>query len=292
MAATKTPVVFIHGLWLHSTSWRNWTELFQAAGHPTYTPEWPGVADTVEATRAHPEAQAGTGLTEIIKAHADFLLTLDEKPIIIGHSFGGLIVQSLLGENLAAAGIAIDPGQIKGVLPLPIAQLRSALPGLGNPLNYKKSIALTEPQFRYGFANAVSEAESKQLFDDWSIPSPARPLFEAAMANFRPHSPAKVNTHNNTRGPLLIISGLQDHTVPDVVARAAYKLYKHSTAVTELKQFDRGHSLTIDSGWREIAQASLDWLDAQGMGGPARIDLDAGTATPAVRPTQDGPAGS
>jgi non-heme chloroperoxidase len=286
MATTKTPVVFIHGLWLHSSSWQSWVDLFQAAGHPTYTPEWPGVAPTVEETRAHPEAQAGKGLVEIITAHADFIASLDTQPIIIGHSFGGLIVQSLLGDNRAAAGIAIDPGQIKGVLPLPVAQLRSALPGLGNPLNYKKSVALTAKQFRYGFANAVSEAESQQLYDEWTIPSPAKPLFEAAMANFNPHSPAKVDTHNNRRGPLLIISGLQDHTVPDVVSRAAYKLYRHSTAVTELKQFDRGHSLTIDSGWREVAQASLDWLQAKGFGAPDVIDL----STHAEQPAGDAPA--
>jgi alpha-beta hydrolase superfamily lysophospholipase len=282
MAANKTPVVFIHGLWLHSTSWKPWAEMFRAAGYETYTPEWPGVPATVEEARAHPEAQAGKGLTEIIKAHADFLLTLDAKPIIIGHSFGGLIVQSLMGESLGAAGIAIDPAQIRGVLPLPIAQLRSALPGLGNPLNYKKSVSLTEAQFRYGFANAVSEAESKQLYDEWTIPSPARPLFEAAAANFNPHTPAKVHTHNNTRGPLLLISGTQDHTVPDVVTRSAYKRYKHSTAVTDLKQFDRGHSLTVDSGWREIAQASLDWLQTQGLAAAEqRIDLDAGVEQPA-----------
>jgi non-heme chloroperoxidase len=281
MPPTKTPVVFIHGLWLHSSSWQNWVELFQAAGHPTYTPEWPGVASTVEETRAHPEAQAGKGLAEIIAVHADFLKSLDTKPIIIGHSFGGLIVQRLLGDDLAAAGVAIDPAQIKGVLPLPIAQLRSALPGLGNPLNYKKSVALTAKQFRYGFANAVSETESQQLFDAWTIPSPGRPLFEGAMANFNPHSPAKVDTHNNKRGPLLIVSGRQDHTVPDVVSRAAYKLYRHSTAVTELKQFDRGHSLTVDSGWREIAEASLNWLDSKGFGTPERIDLDAGASASA-----------
>ena len=185
-------------------------------------------------------------------------------------------MQSLLGQDLAAAGVAIDPAQIKGVLPLPIAQLRAALPGLGNPLNYHKSIALTEKQFRYGFANAVSEQESQQLHAKWTIPSPARPLFEAAMANFNPRSPAKVDTHNNTRGPLLFISGTQDHTVPDVVTRAAYKLYRHSTAVTELKQIDRGHSLTIDSGWREVADLAMNWLDAQGFSKPAVIDLDAG----------------
>ncbi len=280
--ASTTPVVFIHGLWLHSTSWGPWAEMFQAAGYSTYTPEWPGAADTVEETRAHPEAQAGKGLTEIIAAHAEFLQTLDAKPILIGHSFGGLIVQSLMGESLGAAGVAIDPAQIRGVLPLPLAQLRSAFPALGDPRNYKKAVSLTEPQFRYAFANAVSEDEARQLYDAWTIPSPARPLFEGAAANFNPHSPAKVHTHNNTRGPLLFISGTQDHTVPDVVTRAAYKKYQHSSAITDLRQVPRGHSLTIDSGWREVAQIAMDWLQAHGLGGQEqRIDLDAAAQQPA-----------
>ncbi len=210
--------------------------------------------------------------------------SLDAKPIIIGHSVGGLIVQSLMGQDLAAAGVAIDPAQIRGVLPLPISQLRSALPALGNPLNFKRSVSLSDKQFRYAFANAVSESESRELHDRWTIPSPARPLFEAAMANVNPRSPAKVDTRNNHRGPLLLISGTKDHTVPDVVTRSAFKLYRHSTAVTELKQFDRGHSLTVDSGWRQIAQASLDWLGTQGFSAPTRIDLDA----TAEQPVTDG----
>jgi pimeloyl-ACP methyl ester carboxylesterase len=284
MNSTKTPVVFVHGLWLHSSSWQPWADLFTAAGHPTYTPEWPGVAETVEDARAHPEAQAGKGIAEIVAHHADFLRSLDAKPILIGHSFGGLIVQSLMAQDLGAAGVAIDPGQIKGVLPLPIAQLRSALPGLGNPLNYKRSISLNEKQFRYGFANAVSEAESNELHAKWTIPSPARPLFEAAMANFNPRSPARVDTRNNHRGPLLFISGTKDHTVPDVVTRAAYKLYRHSTAVTELKQIERGHSLTIDSGWREVADLAMSWLDEQGFSAPTHIDLDAAAAQPSTQP--------
>jgi non-heme chloroperoxidase len=283
MTATKVPVVFIHGLWLHSTSWQPWAEMFAAAGHPTYTPEWPGASDSIEETRANPDRQANKGLAEIIKHHSDFVQGLGTKPILIGHSFGGLIVQSLMGESLGAAGVAIDPAQIRGVLPLPIAQLRSAAATLGNPLNRRKAVTLTESQFRYGFANAVSEAESKELYDRWMIPSPARPLFEAAMANFNRHSPAKVDTHNNTRGPLLLISGTQDHTVPDVVTRAAYKLYRHSTAVTELRQIERGHSITVDSGWREVADTAMNWLDAQGVSatGPDRIDLDAGAEQPA-----------
>ncbi len=259
------PIMFIHGLWLHSTSWRDWAELFSQAGYDVVTPEWPGVPATIREARAHPESQAGKGLAEIIGHHADIAGSLGIKPIVIGHSFGGLIAQSLLGQDLAAAAIAIDPAQIKGVLPLPPAQLRAALPGLGNPLNYKRSVAPDKKQFRYGFGNAISERESDELHDLWTIPSPARPLFEAAIANFAPNSPAKIDTRNSHRGPLLLISGRQDHTVPDVVTRAAFKLYGHSTAVTELKQFDRGHSLTIDSGWREIAETSLNWLKAQGL---------------------------
>jgi non-heme chloroperoxidase len=287
MTSTKPPVVFIHGLWLHSTSWQPWADLFAAAGHATHTPEWPGASESIEETRAHPERQAGKGLAEIIAHHSEFVRSLDTKPILIGHSFGGLIVQSLMGESLGVAGVALDPAQIRGVLPLPIAQLRSALPALSNPLNRRKALTLTESQFRYGFANAVSEAESKQLYDAWMIPSPARPLFEAALANVNPHTPAKVDTHNKTRGPLLLISGTQDHTVPDVVTRSAYKLYRHSTAVTELRQIDRGHSLPVDSGWREVADIAMNWLVAQGVSGaPARIDLDAG----AEQPVQDNPS--
>jgi non-heme chloroperoxidase len=284
MTATKAPVVFVHGLWLHSSSWQPWADLFAAAGHATYTPEWPGAADSIDETRANPDRQANKGLAEIIEHHADFVRGLASKPIVIGHSFGGLIVQSLMGQGLGVAGVAIDPAQIRGVLPLPIAQLRSAGAILANPLNRRRAVKLTEGQFRYGFANAVSEAESKELYDRWVIPSPARPLFEAAMANFNPHSPAKVDTHNNTRGPLLIISGTQDHTVPDVLSRAAYKQYRHSSAVTELKQVDRGHSLTIDSGWREVADTAMNWLDAQAISpaGPGRIDLDAAAEQPAT----------
>jgi pimeloyl-ACP methyl ester carboxylesterase len=154
-----------------------------------------------------------------------------------------------------------DPAQIKGVLPLPLSQLRSGLPALGNPANLRRSVALSEKEFRYGFGNALPEAESSALWSAWTIPSPARPLFEAAAANFNPHSSAKVDTHNDTRGPLLFVSGTADHTVPDITTRSAFKLYRDSLAITELKQFEgRGHSLTLDHGWRDIAEAILGWL--------------------------------
>ncbi len=261
MPASRRPVVFIHGLWLHATSWNRWLDLYRDAGYRPIAPGWPGEPDTVHAARENPNLVADTGIDDAVAHFAEIIGALDAKPIIIGHSFGGLLAEKLLGQDLAAAAVAIDPAQIKGVLPLPLAQIRAALPVLGNPANLHKAISLTAKQFRFGFGNALSEEESDDLYEQWSIPAPARPLFQAAAANFALHSEAKVNTANQTRGPLLLISGKQDHTVPDVTTRSTLKQYRDSTAVTELKQFEgRGHSLTIDSGWREVADATLEWL--------------------------------
>lgn len=255
------PVVFIHGLWLHATSWASWLELFTQHGYAPIAPGWPNEAPSVEEARANPDAVANQGIADIAAHYAGIIETLEASPIMIGHSFGGLIVEKLLGEGVGAAGVAIDPAQIKGVLPLPLAQLRSGLPALSNPANLHKSVSLTSKEFRFGFGNAISEEESAALYDAWTIPSPAKPLFQAAAANFVLHSQAKVNTANTDRGPLLLISGTADHTVPDVVTRSTFKQYRDSTAVTELKQFEgRGHSLAIDSGWHDIATAVLAWL--------------------------------
>ena len=263
MTTPKTPVVLIHGLWLHSTSWQPWIDMLKEAGYEATAPEWPGVPDTVAEAREHPERQDGQGLADIIGHYAGIIGSSGPKPIVIAHSFGGLIAQSLLGQDLAAAAVAIDPAPIKGVLVLPPAQLRAAFPVLGNPANRKRTVSLTAAQFRYAFANAVSAPESARLYEQWNIPGPGRPLFESAVANFTPRSPAKVNTKNSGRGPLLLISGQQDHTVPDIVTHSTYKQYRHSTAVTDLRRFaDRGHSLTIDSGWPEVASTALSWLNA------------------------------
>jgi pimeloyl-ACP methyl ester carboxylesterase len=256
------PVVFVHGLWLHATSWQPWLDLFTQRGYDPIAPGWPHEPPTVEEARQQPGAVAGVGIEEVADHYAGIIEGLPEPPVVIGHSFGGLIAQKLLGRNLAAAAVAIDPAQIRGVLVLPFSQLRGTAPVLGNPANAKKAVSLTASQFRYGFGNAVSQDESDVLFERWTIPSPARPLFQASAANFVSHSPAAVDTRNARRGPLLLISGGNDHTVPDVVTRSTFKQYRHSTAVTELKQFpDRGHSLVVDSGWKEIAEASLTWLD-------------------------------
>ena len=268
MAAT--PVVFIHGLWLHSTSWQPWAERFRAAGFDPQTPEWPGVPDTVAEAREHPESQAGVGFEQIVDHHEQVVAALPEPPVLIGHSFGGLVVMSLLDRGLGRAGVAIDPAQIRGVLRTPPAQLASTFPVLRNPANRKRAVSLTSAQFRSAFGNALPEAESAQLHEQWTIPGPGRPLFQAALANATPKSRAAtaVDTRKADRAPLLIISGGKDRTIPDSVSRAAYKMYGKSAAVTEFRQFpDRGHSLTVDSGWPEVAQAVLEWLEKQGIGG-------------------------
>ncbi|MEU3461261.1 alpha/beta hydrolase [Streptomyces sp. NPDC006733] len=267
MTATgRTPVVFIHGLWLHASSWGPWLDLFRDAGYAPLAPGWPGEPDTVQEARRHPEVVADTGLHDATEHFGRILASVDGNAIVIGHSFGGLIAQQLLGQGRAAAAVAIDPAQMKGVLPLPLAQIRSALPALRNPANLHRSVSLTRQAFRYGFGNALPQEESDQLYDTWTIPAPARPVFQAATANFAPRSAAKVDTGNAARGPLLIVSGTQDHTVPDVTTRATFKQYRRSPAVTELRQFEnRGHSLTVDSGWQEIAQDVLQWLRGRGL---------------------------
>jgi pimeloyl-ACP methyl ester carboxylesterase len=266
MTTARKPVVFIHGLWLHATSWEPWLDRFRDSAYEPVAPGWPNEPLTVEEARAHPEVVANIGIDEITTHMAQIIEGLDDHPVIVGHSFGGLIAEKLLGEGYGAAAVAIDPAQIKGVLPLPLAQLRAGLPALGNPANLHKAVSLTRKEFRFGFGNAVSQEESDDLFERWTIPSPAKPLFEAAVANFALHSPAKVDTGNEERGPLLLISGTKDHTVPDVVTRSTLKQYRDSAAVTELKQFEgRGHSLTIDGGWKEVADAVLEWLRTNGV---------------------------
>ncbi|MFJ4714517.1 alpha/beta hydrolase [Streptomyces sp. NPDC088785] len=261
------PVVFIHGLWLHGSSWQPWIDLFRDEGFAPSAPGWPGDPDTVEEARQNPRSVAGHGIDDVVEHYARLIAELPARPLVIGHSFGGMIAQKLLGQDRAAAAVAIDAAQIKGVLPLPLSALRATLPVFKNPANRNRSVSLTEEQFRFAFGNAIPARESAALYERWAVPAPGKPLFEAASANFNPRSAAKVATENSGRGPLLLVSGGKDHTVPETVTRATLKQYRHSDAVTDLLGFpDRGHSLTIDSGWHEVAAAVLDWLRKHGTG--------------------------
>ena len=264
--APARPVLFIHGLWLHATSWGPWLDLFADWGYAPVAPGWPGEPATVVAAREQPDTVAGLGIDDVTEHYAKLISDMPRPPILIGHSFGGMIAQKLLGQGLGVAAIGIDAAQIKGVLPLPISALRATMPVFRNPANRHRSVMLTADQFHFGFGNAIPRQESDELFDRWAVPSPGKPLFEAATANFSSHSPAAVDTHNASRGPLLLLMGGQDHTVPEAVTKATLAQYRHSEAETDLIEFpDRGHSLTVDHGWRDVAGACEQWLQGHGL---------------------------
>jgi non-heme chloroperoxidase len=255
------PVVFIHGLWLLPSSWDRWAAVFEEAGYTALSPGWPDDPDTVEEANANPEVFAHKTVGQVADHFADVIGKLGKKPAVIGHSFGGLLTQIIAGRGLSAASVAIDPAPFRGVLPLPISALKSASPVLSNPANRNRAVPLTYEQFRFGFANAVSEDEAKQLYDAYAVPAPGAPLFQAATANLNPWTEAKVNSKNPERGPLLIVSGEKDNTVPWAIANASYKKQKRNEGVTEIVEMkNRGHALTIDSGWREVADTALAFV--------------------------------
>jgi pimeloyl-ACP methyl ester carboxylesterase len=257
----RQPVVFVHGLWLLPSSWERWARLYEEAGYTALTPGWPDDPETVAEANAHPEVMAHKTIGQVADHFATIIAGLKKKPAVIGHSFGGLLAQILAGRGLSAVTVAIDPAPFRGVLPLPLSALKSAWPVLGNPANRNRAVPLTYEQFRYAFANVVDEKEAKDLYATYAVPAAGTPLFQAAAANLNPWTEAKVDTDNDARGPLLVMSGQKDHTVPWSIANASFKQQQKNKGVTEIIEVpNRGHSLTIDAGWREVADTALAFV--------------------------------
>jgi pimeloyl-ACP methyl ester carboxylesterase len=260
-ASGRTPVVFIHGLWLLPSSWDNWAGFFEDAGYAAVTPSWPDDPETVAEARAHPEVFAGKTLGQVADHTAAVIGGLDKKPAVMGHSTGGLLAQIIADRGLSAVTVAIDPGPFRGVLPLPLSTLRSSSPVLRNPLNRGRAVALTPDQFKYGWANALDDEETERLYETYHVPTPGVALMQMAYANLNPRTEAKLDPKNPDRGPLLIIEGEKDHTVAMAMAKASFKRQRQNPAVTEFETVpNRGHSLTIDSGWREVAERALAFV--------------------------------
>ena len=257
----KQPVVFIHGLWLLASSWDRWADLFEQKGYVALKLPWPGDPENVADARARPEAFARQSVGQAVEHMEMVIRGLARKPAVIGHSFGGALTQIIAGHGLAAVSVAIDPAPFRGVLPLPFSALRAASPVLRNPANVNRAVPLTQQQFRFAFANAVSEDEARQLYETYSVPAPGKPIFQAAFANLNPRTEVKVDTTNPGRGPMLLIAGDRDNTVPPAIVNAAYRLQRRNPGVTEIaKMSSRGHSLTIDSGWRDVAETALAFV--------------------------------
>ncbi len=260
-ASGRTPAVFIHGLWLLPSSWDRWAAVFEEAGYAALTPVWPDDPETVEEARANPDVFAKKSIGEVADHTAEVIAAAAKKPAVLGHSTGGLLAQIIAGRGLSAATVAIDPGPFRGVLPLPFSSLKSAAPVLANPLNRGRAVTLTLDQFKYGWANALSDEEAKELYDTFHVAAPGTALMQMANANLNPATEAKVDTKNPERGPLLVIDGEKDHTVPWAIASASYKKQKRNPGVTEIKSIpNRGHSLTIDNGWREVCDTALEFV--------------------------------
>ncbi|MDT0378927.1 alpha/beta fold hydrolase [Streptomyces sp. DSM 42041] len=260
-AGTRTPVVFVHGLWMLAGSWEPWARYFEEHGYAPLSLSWPDDPESVAEAHEHPDAFAGKAVGPVADHLESLIDRIDRKPVVVGHSFGGLLTQILAGRGLAAASVAIDPAPFRGVLPLPLSALRGSRPVLGNPANRRRAVALTFDEFRYAFANAVDEDEARTLYERHAVAASGIPLFQAASANVNPRTEVRADTRNPDRGPLLIVSGEKDHLVTWSMAHAAYRKQLRNPGVTEIVEMPgRGHALVIDSGWREVADTALRFV--------------------------------
>jgi pimeloyl-ACP methyl ester carboxylesterase len=257
---TPDTIVLIHGLWMTPLSWEHWVNRYSSRGYTVHAPAWPGMEGDIEELRRDPSAVAELGVTEIVDHYDGIVRSLERPPIIMGHSFGGLFTQILLDRGLGAAGVAIDPAPVKGILVLPFSTLKVWFPVLRNPTNLHRAMALTTKQFHYAFANTLSEEQSRAAYDRYAVPGPDHVLFQASLANFNPHAATAVDFHDDQRAPLLLIAGGRDHVAPASVTEANVRLYHHSAAVTDYKKFpDRPHFTVGAPGWEEVADYALRW---------------------------------
>lgn len=258
------PVVFIHGLWLLSSSWQNWRSLFEENGFSTIAPGWPDDPASVDEARENPEVFAHKMVKQVTDHYLEAIDALTLTPAVVGHSFGGLIAQKIAGVGASEVTVAIDPAPFQGVLPLPVSSLKSSAPVLANPLNFGKAVSLTLEQFTFGWANNLEADEAKQLWETYHVAASGVPLFQAATANFNPFTETKVDTKNPDRGPLLIVSGEHDNTVPRAMTEAAFRLQEKNPGLTRFIEIPgRGHSLTIDHGWKGVADEVLAFVVEQ-----------------------------
>jgi alpha-beta hydrolase superfamily lysophospholipase len=278
---TKAPntIVLIHGLWMTALSWERWVKHYTDKGYRVIARSWPGMEGDIDQLRSDPSAVATLGVTEVVDHYESIIRELDRPPIIMGHSFGGLMTQILLDRGLGAAGVAIDSAPVKGILVLPWSSIRVALPALSNPANNHRASSLTADQFHYAFTNTLSDEESERIFERYAVPGPDHMLFQASLANFNPHAATTVNFANDSRAPLLLIAGGRDHIAPAAVTKANYKLYSKSKAVTEYKEYpERSHFTVGQPGWEEVADFALDWSVEH-----ARLQLPAAPISDSLR---------
>jgi len=261
MNPQKQTIVLIHGLWMTPSSLDLFKEFYEQRGYQVIAPAWPRLDGDVNAIRKNPSALAGLGVLEIADHYDAIVRSMEQRPILVGHSLGGLIVQMLLDRGLGSAGVAIDATTPKGVFDLPYSAVRSARPVVMNPLNYWRSVMLTFEQFKHAFANTMTDAEARRVYHTQVIPGPGRPFFQAAFANFVPRAATTVNRRNYTRAPLLLVSATHDNFVPSKLNEKNYELYKHSTATTDYAIFaDRSHLIVAQEGWQDVAEYAITWV--------------------------------
>jgi pimeloyl-ACP methyl ester carboxylesterase len=272
--ASAPPIVLIHGMWMTTLSWENWAKHYEARGHRVIPLAWPGLDAEPEQIRSDPSPLHGLGVPATADHLAGEIQRLDQPPIIMGHSFGGLFTQLLLDRGLGIAGVTLGTAAPKGVLRLPLSTLRAAWPGLKNPFNRDGDAPLTRDQFHWCFTNALSRQESDEVYDRYYIPGTNRCFVQAGYANFNPKSVTKVNYRNPERAPLLLITGTEDRICPPSVNRADFNKQQQAPSATEHKEYEGRCHFPGQAGWEEVADFALEWTTRHARPAPAATRAD------------------